>query len=1671
MSPSTLLWTDQQLSETEPTTGAPGGAESPVANGSDDASANAEMPPELRKLGQVYFEHISEADLADLDPQTRTHLVRTHVELAAARGTRDAVVHVTPSRPHALVQIVHDDMPYLVDSVTSELTRQGHAIRMVAHPTVITHRDQETGQLSAIHRVPTQQGTASGDTTAALADLGPLFAKDGSGTGIESWIGIQTVGPMDDEQARELEAGLLEVLADVRAAIADTDRMKSVAFTAARTLAHDAPPAVHGVRESGDLLMWMEDGHFTFTGYREYVLQGEGEEQVLMPIEDTGLGILRNRPASRPTQLSQAGRHQIERPTPLIITKANSRSRVQRSAYMDYVAVKTYSRDGRVTGERRFVGLWDPKTYSVSVEDIPLVREKCAAVLTLSGFPQASHSGAELQQILETYPRDELFQVGVEELWETCRQILQLQERRRTRLFLRPDTYGRFMTAIVFLPRDRYNTDVRGRVQSVLLEALGGESLDFQVRLTESVLARLYFRIRLPREREGAATIDTQELESRLVGAVRSWKEAVDEQAVQAFGADSGVEVARMWDEAFPPAYRVAYEIDHALEDIGRFNSLPGDGSPVVHVVPEGIEERSRSAEERPTGVSVGRLKVYSDRPRTLTEILPVLQHLGLSVVDEHPFEVEPADGRKFFLYDFGVGYPEGTENDASAPLLEDAVVSALTGASESDGLDRLVLVHGLDARTVTMLRAYAMYLRQLGVQNSFDFMSDALLSNEAVTTTLVEYFFARFDPASPLATDDDGATAGPARRRAVEQVRERADEALDAVPTLDAERVLRSFLTVMEATQRTNYFQGHRRLSFKIATADIPFAPQPRPAREIWVYSPDVEGVHLRFGPIARGGLRWSERREDFRTEVLGLVKAQQVKNAVIVPTGAKGGFFAKRLPDPGTDRRVWMEAGQEAYRIFIRALLDITDQQRRTSDGTVFSTREQIVRYDGDDAYLVVAADKGTATFSDIANAIAAEYGHWLGDAFASGGSVGYDHKAMGITARGAWESVKSHFASLGRDTQTEDFTVVGIGDMSGDVFGNGMLLSEHIRLVAAFNHLHIFLDPQPDPAVSFAERQRLFALPRSLWTDYDRSLISAGGGIYDRSAKSIPVSPEVRTLLDLPENTVELTPNELLKAILSAPVDLLYNGGIGTYVKAESETHAEVGDRANNAIRVNGSDLRAAVVGEGGNLGLTQRGRIEAALHGVLLNTDAIDNSAGVDCSDHEVNIKIMVDQLVSDGLLAASDRSELLESMTEEVAQLVLRTNIDQNTLLRNDSQKVAEWLPSFKRHIHWLVERADLDRELEFLPTDDQLEERLDQGQTLTSPELSVLVAYTKTNLSDLLLDSSLPDDPWYDATLEAYFPSPLRELFAEQIQQHPLRREIIATMVANDVVNTGGTTFVFRAMEETGADAAAVVQAYSAIKAIYGYGEYFEAIRTLPTSVAREIKARTYLDARRLLDRAVRWLINHRAADQSIGEVVEYYAEPLQGLVAELPTLLHGKDADRYAHSKQQSLADGLPVELASRRAVQFESFGLLDVVRLARESGWAPHEVADVYFRLYDRFDADRMLNQITQLPRSGRWKALARAAMRDDLYALLIHVTTSVLRGSTDGDADGDTDGKTASGGEPGAQLVANWERGNAARLERAQRFLEEIRESGSDDLASLSVALRQLRSVTAF
>ncbi|WP_136609629.1 NAD-glutamate dehydrogenase [Sinomonas albida] len=1595
-----------------------------------------------------YYEHLAEEDRQSYPEDTFAQRARHHRKLAETRRPGEANIDIVDEGGRSVVYIVTDDMPFIVDSVTAELVRRHTAIHLVVHPMFVVSRRRNDGALVGVERVPAQWGLASGDT-AALPNLSHLVSGGDVTTHMESWIAIET-DRASAARRTEIIDRLHRVLSDVRAAVDDWQPMRSKALEIARSLDNVVGGEdIADLKPTQELLHWLEAGNFTFLGYREYDLKTENGEDVLELVEGSGLGLLRGDGAHALQHLTAEGQAHARERRVLNITKANSRSTVHRAAYLDYIGIKRFDTRGQVDGERRFIGLFASTAYTQSARSVPIVKDKIESVMRQSGFPADSHSGKDLLAILETYPRDELFQMDAKLLFETVTKIQLLQERRRTRLFLRPDLFGRFMNAVIYLPKDRYNTTVRRRLEAELEKEFHSDQIDYDAHLSESALARLYFRIRLPK---GAPTkeVDAAALEQRLVTATRSWAEGIAQVLHERRPLEEAEHLAAVWSEAFPASYRVDYTVEDALEDIERFEDYAVERAEAEKAEGEEIPERPAVRVYVPQGVGAeleedARVKLYLLEPKSLSQILPFFHNLGLEVLDERPFEIETADARDFFLYDLGLKYPANVDPLSTGSLLADAFGAALSGVTESDALDRLVLREGMSARQVVILRSYAKYMRQVGNTNSLGFIADTLLGNADVTRRLIALFEARFDPALEEGT----------RTTATERLRGELAEALEKVPTLDADRLLRTFINLIDSTLRTNYYLDRSYLSVKLRPSEIEGLPSPRPMFEIWVYSPRVEGVHLRFGKIARGGLRWSDRREDFRTEILGLVKAQVVKNAVIVPTGAKGGFFAKRLPNPAVDRAAWLAEGIESYKTFIRGLLDLTDNRVTSAgEGERVVPPAGVVRHDEDDPYLVVAADKGTASFSDIANGLSAEYGFWLGDAFASGGSVGYDHKAMGITARGAWESVKRHFSELDLDTQTEDFTVVGVGDMSGDVFGNGMLLSEHIRLVAAFDHRHLFLDPNPDPASSFAERQRLFALPRSSWDDYNRDLISAGGGIYPRTAKWIPISDEVREALGLAEGTTQLSVNEVLRAILLAPVDLLYNGGIGTYVKASTETHAQVGDKANDAIRVDGRELRVKVVGEGGNLGFTQRGRIEAALQGVILNTDAIDNSAGVDCSDHEVNIKIFVDRMVAGGKLAEAERADFLASMTDEVGRLVLLDNIDQNILLVNDRALVAPLSPALERLMDWLEVNADLKRDLEALPTTAELHRRLEQGQGLTSPELSVLAAYAKIELAESLRESDLTNDPWFEDTLRGYFPAELRERFGAELDTHPLRREIIATIVANDMINLGGITFAFRAIEETSATDAAVAKAFVALRELYRLDEMTEALNSLPASFPTEHWTTINHDIRRLLDRAVRWLIHQGTGNRTIGEVVELYSEPMTALRSKLLKYLRGQDAERVGAWLDRGKAWGLPDDLAHRWAELFESYALLDIARISQTSSESVEEIAGVYYTVFDRFNVDALLERITSLPRKDRWQALARAALRDDLYGTIADMTRSIMDLSP-------------AGVDPEQRLAA-WEAENAESLGRAATMFREVNALESDDMASLSVALRLLRSI---
>ncbi len=1588
-----------------------------------------------------YYQHVVAEDLLGRDPLQVSGAALSHYDLATTRPRGTAQVRVfnpTVERngwvtSQTVVEIVTDDMPFLVDSATMELSRQGCAIHGVIHPQLVVSRDI-TGALTQV------SGSAEEDQAPA-------------GAMVESWMYIEIDREPDPVQLRQIETKLRLVLRNVRDVAEDWRKIRGAALGIADELAADSASwPEHEVSEAGELLRWLADEHFIFLGYREYTEQRQDGQRLLDSAPGTGLGILRGdqsgslffrdlsdsadqSAASSPDTLSVLGDDRL-----LVLTKANARSTVHRSRYLDYVAVKKRNPNGVVVSERRFLGLFSYRAYTESVTRIPGLRRKVCEVLEATGFPAGGHSGKAVLEILETYPQDELFQIATADLTPIVLSVLHLRERRRVRLFLRPDSYGCYFSALVYLPRDRYTTSVRLRIQQILLEELQGATVEYTVRVSESVLARLYFIVR-GRSVDHLDDVDADRIEQRLAAAVRSWGDDLADALAEAYGSERGAQLYSRYGNAIPEGYKEDFSPRVAVADLERMAGLQSSGNFAMRLYElDSMQPGSR------------RFKIYRAGPSlSLSEVLPILQGMGVEVMDERPYEFRRPNDTSTWIYDFGLQYspaPEAvadSQDPETAPeLFQDAFAAIWSGEAESDGFNALVLRAGLTWRQVALVRAYAAHLRQGDSIFSQVYIEQCLSSNAYIARLLVQLFEARVNPAY--------AQAGP---EVTDGFEEEIIAALDAVVSLDDDRILRSLLNRVKATLRTNYFQrdveGNLKpyLAIKFDARVISNLPLPRPDYEIWVYSPRVEGVHLRFGAVARGGLRWSDRREDFRTEILGLAKAQMVKNAVIVPVGAKGGFVVKQIAD-AADREATMAEGIACYRTFIRGLLDVTDNL--VGDRTVVPP--DVIRYDGDDPYLVVAADKGTASFSDIANGVAAEYRFWLGDAFASGGSAGYDHKAMGITARGAWESVKRHFQELGHDTQTQDFTVIGIGDMSGDVFGNGMLLSRHIRLLAAFDHRHIFLDPDPDPRVSYTERARLAGLPLSSWADYNPDLISTGGGVYPRAAKSISVTSQVRAALGIADGVMRMTPAELIKAIVMAPADLLFNGGIGTFIKSAAESHAAVGDKINDAIRVDSDQLRVKVIGEGGNLGCTQLGRVEFALAGGKVNTDAIDNSAGVDCSDHEVNIKILLNAVVARGEMEEEERAALLAAMTDEVAELVLRDNYNQNVALSNAVAEAASLLHVDARYIRHLERAGQLDRELEYLPSDRQIAQRRQAGLGLTQPELAVLLAYTKITLAEELLASTFPEDPYLRKELYEYFPTPLRERFAEHIYDHSLRREIITTRAVNNLVNNAGSTSVFRLREETGASIEDITRTHIVAAVVYGLRGHVAGIQVLDTTVSAEARTRMRLEGQKLIERASRWLLAHRRSPLDIASQVDFFASGVADVVAHLPKLLQGSDLSAMERVREELAQHGVPDDLATAVASMPSAFAALDIVGVAQESDHSVIDVAEVYFDLADRLQLTSLLRRIVALPRTDRWKTIARAALRDDLYAAHAALTFDVLA----------IDEVRLTPG----QRFAAWQERNAAVLARARQTLADIESGDVYDLATLSVAIRAIRTL---
>ena len=1555
------------------------------------------------------FARSAAEDLQGFEPREIARLTVEAFDFLAVRPSGISKIRITPQdqqgenggrRLTSVIEILNDNMPFLVDSVMSDLGEHDCEPLLVAHPVLGVERDG-AGKLLGLR--------------AETADVAR-----------ESYIHIH-VDRLSESAAAALTDTIEHTLAEVRVCVSDWRPMLAkVKETIAEFKANPPALPVEEIAEAIQFLEFLAGDNFTFLGIRDYrIIDASGE---LEPDFDTGLGILRDkdvrilRRGGELVSMTPEIRDFLREPVALIITKANLTARVHRRVHMDYIGLKRFDTNGMMCGEMRIVGLFTSTAYTRSARNMPYLRRKLDNVLRRAGFDPAGHSGKALVNVLESFPRDELFQIDEDQLYRFSLSILQLEERPRVRVLARRDRFDRFVSVLVYVPRERYDTTARIAIGKLLADIYRGRVVTFRPTFLEGHLTRVHFVIG---RYEGATPEpDIASLERSIAGLIRTWSDGLREAVDLAHEPGQSAVLMQRYGTAFSASYRDTFTPEQAIGDIRELEALS-------ETHPLGIDFY------RPAGKADGQagLKVWSrGRALPLSERVPMLESMGFTVLDERTYEIRPAEGAPVWLHDMALQprLPGSFDMGALGPRLEAALTMVLSDRAESDGFGALVLAAGLNWRDVALMRTLARFLRQIRVPFSQDYLWACAVKHAQISARIIELFHARFDPRLPL----DMA----ARKARQDEILAGIETMLEAVSSLDEDRMLRFFVNVVQAAVRTNFYQhapdgGHKpTISIKFESRRIDSLPLPRPLYEIFVHSPRVEGVHLRFGKVARGGLRWSDRPQDFRTEVLGLVKAQQVKNAVIVPVGAKGGFVPMRLP-PASDRAAWLAEGTEAYKIFVRSLLELTDNL----DGETVVPPVDVVRHDGDDPYLVVAADKGTATFSDIANGLSADKGHWLGDAFASGGSVGYDHKKMGITARGAWEAVRRHFREMDVDIRVTPFTVAGVGDMSGDVFGNGMLLERTIKLVAAFDHRDIFLDPDPDPETSFAERQRMFALPRSSWADYDKSLISAGGGVFSRALKAIPLSPALRSLLAI--DAAEATPQQVMNAILRAPVDLLWFGGIGTYVRASSETDDQAGDRANDPIRITGRQVRARVVGEGANLGMTQRGRIEAAEAGARLNTDAIDNSAGVNSSDVEVNIKIALAIPVRDGRLDQPGRNALLAEMTPDVASLVLRNNYQQTLALSLAERRGIADLGFQQRLMQTLEGRGLLDRSVEFLPDDMTIAKRAETSLGLTRPELSVLLAYAKLTLFDELVASDVPDDPYLAREAMRYFPSPIQQLFPDAVEAHRLRREIISTQLANSIINRGGPSFIARITDQTGAEASAIARAFAVVRDAFGMTALNGRIDELDARIPGALQLQLYAAVQEMLESRVVWVLRNTEPHAALEGQVSRFAAGIAALRAGLAA---ADDAKARTARIAALVAKGVPEELAGELTDLPMLETAFDAVLVAEKNGASVAEAGTTLLALAQLFDAGRLKAAADQVTANGRFERLALDRVVDGLDLVLRQIAGEVLAGHGAGDAG-----------------LAGWQSARGAEIERVRRFLADIG-SGSPSLPRLSVAV---------
>ncbi len=1570
----------------------------------------SDLPGGFDEFLSAYYAGLTDEDHETRSPRALVEAALRHYGLGAQRRAGELLLRVTAATGGAggtrtFVEAINDDMPHLVDTLTLTVRAHRLSVHLTVHPVLRVRRDA-AGRFRGLE-------TADGEA--------PL----------ESWILLETDPVTDPERIALLEQDLRRNLEDTRLVHEDAEAMRARLEALREELVRRPPPVPEeDLHETLDFLDWLGEGAFALHGYRRYDLRTERDGTWLVRQAESGLGILRRDRGEGRRRLSPDVARRARLRQTVVVTKANAFATVHRHAILDYIGFRRFDDRGRVVGEDRFLGLFTTAALRSHPSEIPGARLKIRNVLQRSGFAPESHAGRRLREILDTLPLAELLQATSSELYRLARSVLTIQERDTTRLFLRRDVFGRYLSALVYLPRERYTARVRERIGHELQEGLNGEEVGSEVWLSGSNHARLHLMFRLagpPPKRERQAA-----LERAVQEAARNWSDEVRALLRETHGERRGDDLFARYAARIPAVYQDDIKPRAALFDIAKMETLEP---------------------ERPTALGIYRPKhaappalrfklFHRDSALAISDTLPLLENLGFRVLAEHPYEIPVADGSRIWIHDFEIvpDPPGGPDPLARLETLEEAFTAVWEGRAENDGFNRLIVHAGLDWRQTVLLRSIARYLVQTGVAFTPATMERVLTAHTELARLLVTLFEARFDPERDA----------PARTTEAERLSAEIERGLEAVVSSDEDRVLRAFAAVVAATLRTNYYQTsfaeHNFLSYKLDPARLPDLPLPRPMFEIFVYAPHVEGVHLRAGRIARGGIRWSDRREDFRTEVLGLMKAQVVKNTVIVPTGAKGGFYVKNLT-PGLDRETVLARGIAAYRTFIRGLLTLTDN---VVEGHIVHP-ERTVRHDADDPYLVVAADKGTASFSDIANALSDEFGFWLGDAFASGGSVGYDHKKMGITARGAWESVRIHFHDLGLDPERDTFTAAGIGDMSGDVFGNGMLLSRRMRLIAAFNHQHIFLDPDPDPETSYKERQRLFELPRSGWNDYDTALLSKGGGVYPRDAKQIRLSPEARAVLGLEGPAAPLPPVEVIRAILKAPVDLFWNGGIGTYVKASGESHLDVGDRSNDAVRINGAELRARVVAEGGNLGLTQRGRVEYALHGGRLYTDFIDNSAGVDTSDHEVNIKILL-SAVNGRRIGAGKRAALLAAMTDEVADLVLRDNFEQALALALAN---AYALGRFDEHVflmRHLERRGLLTRQLEGLPSGDELAARRAQGKGFTRPELAVLLSYSKIALVHELLDSDAVDDPYLARELVLYFPGLLRRRYAEDMPRHRLAREIVATALTNRMLNLMGPTFAVRLGEDTGATPGELTRAFATASALTESDTLREMLRARVSSIPLATALETLHTNASIVRHMTRWFLHTHRTELDVGSLLERYGSSFAGYRRGVVAFLTDERRAHFEERAAQLASQGFPAEAAQQLAGLTYWYRALDILALAHTRRVSWEDVARRHFLVERRLELDWIREKIETLAVAGHWQATARIGLREELYRHQRRLADALLATRISDPED----------------AFARWSQERKSRLEHFARVVIEMKAAPVVDYATLSVAVQELHKI---